>query len=122
EGVSFAVQPDIPPRPAAPAGATAAPSAAARDFEATPVSKLVALANSAAVRPIRLADTSLGAQLVSGRFRVDDTELLARRLGALFGRGVDTGDPREIVLGPAGDGAAASTEAGRRHPMGGIGR
>ncbi|MDG2535244.1 FecR domain-containing protein [Sphingomonas sp. HITSZ_GF] len=101
EGVSFAAQPDVPATPAAPAGATSAPSAA-REFEATPVAELVALANHGAVRPIRLADASLAGQRVSGRFRVDDTELLARRLGALFNRSVDTSRAGEIVLAPAG--------------------
>lgn len=97
EGVSFVAQPD----PAAPAGAKSVPSAA-REFEATPVAELVALANHGAVRPIRLADASLAGQRVSGRFRVDDTELLARRLGALFNRSVDTSRAGEIVLASAG--------------------
>jgi transmembrane sensor len=97
QGVSFAVQAAVPPVPAPTASATAVPSAA-RDFEATSVSELVALANHGAARPIRLADTSLGDQRVSGRFRVDDTELLARRLGALFSREVNASDPREIML------------------------
>jgi transmembrane sensor len=88
-----------------PATTTRAPAAAAtaiaRDFEATPVADLIALANRGATRPIRLADPTLGARRVSGRFRVDDTALLAHRLGALFDRRVDTDDPRAIVLGPA---------------------
>jgi transmembrane sensor len=84
-------------------GATVVPLAAARDFDAVPIAALVAEANRSALRPIRLADASLGAQRVSGRFRVDDPELLARRLGALFGRAVDVGDPREIVLASATD-------------------
>lgn len=101
EGVSFVAQPDVPAMPAAPAGATSTPSAA-REFEAAPVAELVALANHGATRPIRLADASLAGQRVSGRFRVDDTELLARRLGALFSRNVDTSRAGEIVLAPAG--------------------
>jgi transmembrane sensor len=98
QGVSFVARPDAPPPPLSPAGATAVPSAAARDFEATPVAELVALANHGAARPIRLADASLAGERVSGRFRVDDTELLARRIGALFDREVDASGPREIVL------------------------
>lgn len=93
EGVSFVAQPGVPATPAAPA---------AREFEATPVAELVALANHGALRPIRLADASLAGQRVSGRFRVDDTELLARRLGALFNRSVNTSRAGEIVLAPAG--------------------
>jgi hypothetical protein len=80
----------------------AAPSDRAREFEATPVAELISIANQGAARPIRLADASLAVQRVSGRFRVDDTELLARRLGALFARDVETGSHGEIVLGPGG--------------------
>jgi transmembrane sensor len=97
EGVSFAAQLRAPATSAAPPAA-GTPSAAARDFEAMPVSELVALANQGAGRPILLADASLGAQRVSGRFRIDDTELLARRLGALFAREVVAEDPHEIVV------------------------
>jgi transmembrane sensor len=110
EGVSFTAQPDIPQASPKTAGATAVPLAAARDFEAVPVAELVAEANREAPRPIRLADASLGAQRVSGRFRVDDPELLARRLGALFGRAVDVGNPREIVLASASDEGARSRQ------------
>lgn len=76
------------------------PAMAPRDFEAVPVAALVAEANRSAARPIRLADATLGDRRVSGRFRVDDTELLAQRLAALFGRTVDRSDPHEIVLRP----------------------
>lgn len=102
ESVSFAgvAEPEAVPRPHT--GATMpAETGVARDFEATPVAELVALANRGAVRPIRLADPDLGTERVSGRFRIDDTELLARRLGALFGRSVDMDDRREIVLAAA---------------------
>lgn len=102
EGVSFAAQPISPEPTTTPAAAAAPPSAAARDFEAAPVGELVALANRGAQRPIRLADAALAGQRVSGRFRVDDTELLARRLAALFGRDVDTSHRSEIVLASAG--------------------
>jgi transmembrane sensor len=102
EGVSFAAQPISPEPTATPAGTASSPSAAAHDFEGAPVAELVALANRSAQRPIRLADASLAGQRVSGRFRVDDTELLARRLGALFGRDVDASRPAEIVLAAAG--------------------
>ncbi|MBB5986623.1 FecR family protein [Sphingobium lignivorans] len=72
----------------------------ARDFTGIAVADLVAEANRDAVRPIRLADASLGARRVSGRFRVDDTSLLARRLAALFDGTADSSDPQEIVLRP----------------------
>lgn len=84
--------------PAPAAFRAASPAVAARDFEAVPVAVLVAEANRGAARPIRLADTTLADQRVSGRFRVDDTELLAQRLAALFGRTADLSDPHEIVL------------------------
>ena len=84
--------------PAPAASRAASPAIAARDFEAVPVAVLVAEANRGAARPIRLADTTLADQRVSGRFRVDDTELLAQRLAALFGRTADLSDSREIVL------------------------
>jgi transmembrane sensor len=88
EGLSFT--------PAPAAGSTSA--AGARDVEAVPVAALVAEANRNSSRPIRLADPALGQRRVSGRFRLDDTALLAERLAALFGRTADLSDPREIVL------------------------
>lgn len=75
-------------------------SAEARDFDSVPVSEVIALANRDSARPIRLADPSVAAIRVSGRLRVDDTELLARRLGALLDQEVRTEDLREIVLVP----------------------
>lgn len=97
EGVSFVARPEVAATPTAPASPSAMPSAA-RDFDATPVAELVALANRGAARPIRLADASLAGERVSGRLRVDDTGLLAQRLGALFRLDVDMDDPREVVL------------------------
>lgn len=112
ESVSFGGQQDAAPRTSAPAG-EAVPDATdtAREFEATPVAELIALANRGTARPIRLADPALGAKRVSGRFRIDDTELLARRLAALFGVVADLGDPREITLTSPGDAPVAGTGA-----------
>lgn len=112
ESVSFSGQQDAAPRPSAPSGA-AVPDAAdtAREFEATPVAELIALANRGTARPIRLADPALGAKRVSGRFRIDDTELLARRLAALFGIVADLGDPHEITLTSPGGAPVAGTGA-----------
>lgn len=109
EAVSFASAPQATAANGAEAqdGASvpedAAAMAGARDFDGATVATLVTEANRHAVRPIRLADPSLGARRVSGRFRVDDTGLLASRLAVLFGARVDTSDPKEIVLrrGPA---------------------
>ncbi len=70
----------------------------AHDYRGVPLDDLIAEANAGARRPIRLADPSLGAQRVSGRFRIDDTALLADRLGVLFDSAPDDSDPRQIVL------------------------
>jgi len=105
ESIAFIVPPTM--SPAAPqAAATLAlaspadPDADARSFASVPVATLIAEANRSATRPIRLADSTLGDQRVSGRLRVDDTEKLARRLSGLFGWSVDTHDPKVIVLKP----------------------
>ncbi|MDT8760540.1 FecR domain-containing protein [Sphingomonas psychrotolerans] len=119
ESVSFAGLAEAASAPAAGGSAPTPPTiAAALEFEATAVADLVALANRGAARPIRLADQSLGAERVSGRFRIDDTALLARRLGALFGSSVDLNDPREIVLAAAGGGQPADAPAFHRSEAG----
>lgn len=56
-----------------------------RDFEGILLADLVAAANRGTRRPIRLADPSIDTLRVSGRFSIDDTELLAERLTMLFG-------------------------------------
>lgn len=84
--------PALSPAPSPPTGATI------RDYQGVTVATLVAEANRGAVRPIRIADRALGEKQVSGRFRVDDTRLLAERLAALFDSKVELSDKREIVL------------------------
>ncbi len=81
--------------PAAHSGRAAAPSA--MDHQGAEVSALVAAANRESARPIRLADPRIGSRRVSGRFRTDDTLVLAERLAALFDLSVEAG-PDEIVL------------------------
>lgn len=71
---------------------------AARDYQGVTVAALIAEANRGAARPIRLADPALGQQRVSGRFRIDDTALLAERLAALFDGKAEFGDDREVLL------------------------
>lgn len=110
--VNFVAQPHATATPPPPADATMRLPGVARDFGAIPVADLIAISNRGAARPIRLADASLAARRVSGRFRTDDTELLARRLGALFGRGVDASCTHEIVLSSAGN-ARGSARAGK---------
>jgi transmembrane sensor len=86
------------PAAAAPASHTpVAPAAVARDYQGITVAALVAEANRGAARPIRLADPALGAKRISGRFRIDDTALLAERLAVLFDGKVERGGA-EIVL------------------------
>lgn len=71
-----------------------------RDLDSVPVRVLLADANRETARPIRLGDTRIGDERVSGRLRVDDSARLARQLSVLFGWSIDTHDPREIVLNP----------------------
>jgi len=98
ESIGFAAAVSEHPGRKEPVTGSAATPTSAREFTAIPVAVLIAEANSGATRPIRLADASLSAERVSGRFRIDDTQLLADRLGALFGGTVDTSNPSEIVL------------------------
>lgn len=76
--------------PSAPTGA--------RDYDGVTVAALVSAANRGAARPIRLADPALGERRVSGRFRIDDTALLAERLAVLYDSKLDRRNDREIVL------------------------
>jgi transmembrane sensor len=105
ESIAFVVPRNVsPPAPQLPATqASAGPidaNADARSFASVPVAMLVAEANRSTTRPIRLADGKIGAERVSGRVRIDDTEVLARRLSSLFGWSADTSNPKEIVLRP----------------------
>ena len=96
ESLSFAAPAPTAPTAAASPRAPAAP--APRDYAGATLAELVAEANHGAERPIRLADATLGAERVSGRFRIDDTERLAQRLAALFGVTADLSDRQMIVL------------------------
>lgn len=53
-------------------------------FESTPLQTAVAEINRYAVRPIRLADSSLAELRISGTFSVDDPAAFARALGDIF--------------------------------------
>ncbi|PXA94395.1 hypothetical protein DMC47_20780 [Nostoc sp. 3335mG] len=108
EGVTFVAQREPVARSAPLTDSEAKVLVTAREFEGVSVGELIALANDGSRRPIRLGDASLAGERVSGRFRLDDTERLARRLGALFARKVDTGNPAEIVLTSAGSGTAGN--------------
>ena len=69
-----------------------------RDYHEIALAELLAAANRNAERPIRLAQPEIGARLVSGRFRIDDTRLLAERLALLFDLDLQTGPGGGIVL------------------------
>lgn len=114
QGVTFAAEPERASTHANPADALVPAASAPRSFEAVTVTELVALANRTASRPIRLAEPSLGARRVSGWFRVDDTLLLARRLGALLCSDVDLGDAHQIVVAPQGGHESCATKEAQR--------
>lgn len=110
--VTYPGQPELPAARTTSAGAAVSQSTTPQSFEAVSVQELIALANRTTSRPIRLAEPSLGARRVSGWFRVDDTLLLARRLGALLCSNVDLRDPHQIVVAPReGHGSCATREA-----------
>lgn len=110
--VMYPVEPEHTAARVISAGAAGLESTTPQSFEAVSVQELVALANRTTSRPIRLAEPSLGARRVSGWFRVDDTLLLARRLGALLCSDVDLRDAHQIVVAPqGGHGSCAIKEA-----------
>jgi transmembrane sensor len=78
-------------------GAQAA--AAVQEYDGVSLSDLIETANHLSQRPIRISG-SLGERHVSGRFRIDDTDLLAQRIAALFDLAVDRSNPSEILLKP----------------------
>jgi transmembrane sensor len=80
--------------------ATSALPGVAREYDAIRVADLVGAANRTASRPIRLGDPAIGEHRLSGRFRIDDADLLAERIAHLFGLSVDRTDPAVIVLEP----------------------
>lgn len=84
--------------PAGPGPSAGAPAAQASDYDSVRLLDLVAAANRTASRPIRVADARTGERRVSGRFRIDDPDLLAERLALLFNLGIDRTNPAELVL------------------------
>jgi transmembrane sensor len=67
---------------------TAAPQPS-RDFDNVTLGSLIEIANRGSALPIRLAGPALAERRVSGRFRIDDTTLLAERLAVLFDLALD---------------------------------
>jgi transmembrane sensor len=110
--VTYPAEPERTAARATSADAAGLQTATPQSFEAVSVQELVALANRTTSRPIHLAEPSLGSRRVSGWFRVDDTLLLARRLGALLCSDVDLRDAHQIVVAPReGHGSCAAKEA-----------
>jgi transmembrane sensor len=68
------------------------------EFSAMPLGDVVTLANRRGGRSIRLATSDLMPLKVSGRFRLDNSEQLARKLGATFDLPLDRSNPAEFVL------------------------
>lgn len=93
QSASFAVRGSAQPpgRPQAAAGV--------HEYDRAALSELIDAANRNSKRPIQILGT-VGERRVSGRFRIDDTDLLADRIAALFDLVVDRSDPSVILLKP----------------------
>lgn len=76
----------------------AAAAQSAREFDRVRLAALIAEANRGTARPIRLTNPADGERQVSGRFRIDDSDLLAERVAALFNLAIDRRDPGVIIL------------------------
>lgn len=68
------------------------------EFSSISLAELVRVANQRSARQIRIADPRTAQLHVSGTFRIDDTEVLAERLSALFNLVVDRSNQAQIVL------------------------
>lgn len=69
-----------------------------RVFDRTPLAEVVAQTHAASGNTILFANPSIGQLRVSGRFRIDDTEMVADRLAALFGLEIDRTAAGELTL------------------------
>ncbi|MES2902938.1 MAG: FecR domain-containing protein [Pseudomonadota bacterium] len=102
ETVNFAIaMPDPGTGSVRSEGAQAPPKGAAqgaREFDGVRLAALLAEANRGSARPILLSNPADGDHLVSGRFGIDDGELLAERIAALFDFTIDRRDPAIILL------------------------
>jgi transmembrane sensor len=73
--------------------------AVVHEFDRAKLSDLIDAANRSSQRPIRIFGV-IGDRRVSGRFRIDDTDLLAERIAGLFDLVVDRSSPSVILLKP----------------------
>jgi transmembrane sensor len=90
---------DAPAEPAK-TSLQAGAGAATRDYDSVTLAELVAEANRGSPRPIFLLGAGLADRRVSGRFRVDDSALLAERLALLFDLEITRTDPERLILRP----------------------
>jgi transmembrane sensor len=74
-------------------------AATVSEFDGVRLSDLIDAANRNSQRPIRISGT-IGERRISGRFHIDDPELLANRIAALFDLVVDRSNPSVILLKP----------------------
>jgi len=70
-----------------------------REYDGVRLSDLIDAANRGSTTPIRISGP-LGERRVSGRFRIDNIQLLADRIAALFDLTVDRSNPSMILLKP----------------------
>ncbi|MFK4873806.1 FecR family protein [Novosphingobium sp. ZW T3_23] len=69
-----------------------------RVFDRTPLYAVIAETRASSGRTIHLSNPSIGQLRVSGRFRIDDSELVADRLSALFGLEIERDPSGEVTL------------------------
>lgn len=78
--------------------APSASLASPQEFDSVRIADLVAAANRRSPQQIEFADPTIGELRLSGRFRIDDTQLLALRIAALFDLAIDRDGAGEITL------------------------
>jgi transmembrane sensor len=101
QSTSFAArdggQPGQRSNPAIASESAAGAGADIRDYDSVRLGELIEAAHRRSERPIRIP-AELAGRRVSGRFRIDESDVLAERIAALFGLEVDRSDPSAIVL------------------------
>lgn len=100
QSTSFAMDPAVGTavQPASP-DSRAQATQGVQDYDGVRIGDLVEAANRFSQRPIRVS-RALGDRRVSGRFRIDDTDVLAERIAGLFDMTVDRSNPSVILLKP----------------------
>jgi transmembrane sensor len=98
QSTSFAVQRGSAQQSVFPSGGSES-AEGPREYDGVRLSDLIEAANRSSQKPIRMSGT-IGQHRVSGRFRIDDTDVLADRIATLFDLLVDRSNPSAIVLKP----------------------